>query len=220
VISGDIASGSAITDSGTANFTENVTAGTATLTLSGAFPYNSGANIIYDLTNATSAAQEATFTAQFVLTTATGVESAVATTHGTAVTLCTLDKNGVTKTVWNIPSPDSMNQGYIRITNTSSVDDGTILGRLYTEDGTLLWSGTVVGTNALQADIDAHETIAVSNSSWALVTNGSPGAFPTTWTGRARLVLDSGLPNMEVVNFITSNGNMVNASSTVADGVE
>lgn len=217
-ISGNIASGSAITDSGTANFTENVSAGTATLTLSGAFPYNAGANIIYDLTNATSGAQETTFTAQFILTSASGATAAAATAHDDAVTLCSLTKNGVTKTVWNIPSPDSMNQGYIRITNTSGAA-GTIAGRLFGEDGTELWSGDIVGAAGLQATLAAHATLAISNSSWAALY-AVDNTVPTTWTGRARLVLDSAIPNIEVVNFISSNGDMVNASSTVDDGVE
>jgi len=222
VISGNIASGSEITDSVPSNFTENVSAGTATLTLSGAFPYNSGANIIYDLTNATSAAQETTFTAQFVLTTATGVESAIATTHGTVTTLCSLTKNGVTKTVWNIPSPDSMAQCYIRITNTSGVA-GTIAGTLYDEAGSIAWSGDIVGATGtpIAASIAAHQTLAVSNSDLAGLVDGSSNAFPTWSTGeRYRLVLNSALPSMEVVNFISQNGNLVNASSTVADGVE
>jgi hypothetical protein len=220
VISGDFAVNSAV-DTG---FSVNTSAGTATMPIVSLSEYESGL-ILYNLAGLgvdDIGAQATTFTAYFDLVPHTsGVESTADDGHETEFTLCTLEKNGTVKTVWNIPSPTSSESVVIRITNTSGTD-GTVNGRLYYTD-TLgnfqTWSGPIVGTNGVQTEnLASHETLQILNTSWADIDESL--SFPESWSGRARLVLESTLPSMEVANWLVYNGVLVNMSSVVKDGDE
>lgn len=204
VISGDFAAGAAIT-----GFTTVSTSTIRKSILAEGSPYASG-DITYDLTGVSTGQRETTLRANFSLTKASGIDAALdLSSYTNSFTLCTLEKNGVTKTVWNLPSPDHATEsGYVFITNTSDTA-GAVNGRLYYSDGTMPYDEEIV------ASIPAHGTVVLGGNNWSAVTN-----FPTTWSGKARLVLDSALSSMEVYNYVVSNGTLLNMSSVVKDGDE
>jgi len=116
-------------------------------------------------------------------------------------TLSTLEKNGSTRDVYNIPASANSDQAYIRIYNTSSVA-GTVYGTIYDQDGNL-----------------------VGNASTVLVSNMAPGTtkvfsaadletlFGATWTKRARMTIDGEIPSMQVQALIRSaTGTITNMS--------
>ena len=114
-------------------------------------------------------------------------------------TLTVLEKNGDSKVVLNIPRPDGMDAAFIRITNASAAD-GTVFGRLYAQDGTELWSGT------LNDNLAGHATMVISPSDWESLTGLS------TWSGRSRLVVEGEVPNLEVLGLIRTGGVLTNMS--------
>lgn len=213
VLTGDFATGSQVE-----GVDANPTTGTIPITVAAA-PYDSG-DIIYDMapggTPATSAARETTVTARFDLTVADNVNESAATDHSGEVTLCTLEKNGTTKTVMMIPDPAGTLSGTIRVTNTSGIS-GTVSGRLYYFDGSeeTTWDGVIIGAGGLDTVINAHETQVLTTTNLLTLTD-----FPTTWDNNARLVLESTLPSMEVLSFITIGGVLTNVSALLPDGEE
>lgn len=124
-------------------------------------------------------------------------------------TLSTLEKNGTSKAVYNIPAGDGVtgDQAFVRITNTSSLA-GKIYGRLYKQDGTL------VGSATLSDSLAAHETLVLSGQDLVDLFG--------SWTpGRARLVVEGEIPSMEVLGLIrTPAGVLTNMSPTAPTAAE
>jgi hypothetical protein len=217
---GSFPSGAAMEDASSGTFTVNSTTASLGVNSSSASAYSSG-DISYTLgSSVATGQQETTITAKFDLTVASGVtlNTGVETALETTFTLCSLEKNGSTKTVYNIPSPDNADTGYIRITNASDTACTSINGRLYLQSptvaGTPEYNDVIIGTGGVAESIGAHETVAITNASLGTLTSIS------TWAGRAHLVLETSCTGMEVVNWLTNNGTTVNMSATSPDSNE
>jgi hypothetical protein len=112
-----------------------------------------------------------------------------------------LAKNGTTRYVYNIPASDNSDQAYIRIYNTSSID-GTVRGSLYDQNGNVVGTASTV----LVSDMAAGTTQVFSAADLETLFGG-------TWTGRARMTIDSETPSMEVQALIRSaTGTITNMS--------
>ena len=103
-----------------------------------------------------------------------------------------LAKNGTTRYVYNIPASDNSDQAYIRIYNTSLID-GTVRGSLYDQDGNVVGTANMV----LVSDMAAGTTQVFSAADLETLFDG-------TWTGRARMTIDSETPSMEIQALIRS----------------
>jgi hypothetical protein len=124
-----------------------------------------------------------------------------------ATALRKLEKNGTTRFLYNIPSPDNVGaQSFVRIINDSSVN-GKILGTLTLNDGTQ-FTGTLVTLLA------AGNTVVLDQTQIA----GLLGV--ANWTNeRARIEINGEIPSMQVQGTLrqTIGGVTVNTNfSTVA----
>lgn len=208
VITGTLPTGTVISDNGSNDWTETIALGTAEWAF-GATAYDSG-NITYTLA-ASTVAIETAFTGLLDFTPATGSD----VQDVNLGTLSTLAKNGVTRTVFNIPSPaETTFVNAVRISNTSNVS-GTVYGRLYEQTGGLVYSGVLIGTGGLQATIAPQETVPITASGWTTLDSGL-----STWVGRGRLVVETTLPSIEVMSLTTVGGVQTNMSTVAPVGVE
>ena len=115
------------------------------------------------------------------------------------LTFGTLDTNGRTATVLNIPNATNVDQPYIRIYNTSSLA-GPIRGTLYAQDGTVLYSGVLISSLA-------------AGKVQVLTAQDLETLAGTSWTGRAYLKVFGQIPGMDVQSLIRdANGTLVNVS--------
>ncbi len=115
------------------------------------------------------------------------------------LTFGTLDTNGRTATVLNIPNATNVDQPYIRIYNTSSLA-GPIRGTLYAQDGTVLYSGVLIPSLA-------------AGKVQVLTAQDLETLAGTSWTGRAYLKVFGQIPGMDVQSLIRdANGTLVNVS--------
>jgi len=116
-------------------------------------------------------------------------------------TVANYKKNGDSATAFLITKPGAVDVTYLRITNNSSLS-GTVRITLYGEDGSTL--GT---TGASLGTWNANETKVISSQDIA------DAVGVTTWTGRARAVIDAELSDIVVVNLVRTNDVLTNQSS-------
>lgn len=115
--------------------------------------------------------------------------------------LYTIERNGSTRWLFNVPGSTSSDKGFIRISNTTN-SAGKVTATMYNEAGQLIG----IRDTELDADLDAQGTI-IFNSDQLQALFG-------TWTGRARIEVIGELTGMEVMGMVRSpNGTLTNMSS-------
>ncbi|MFA4916576.1 MAG: hypothetical protein WC560_07890 [Syntrophales bacterium] len=125
-------------------------------------------------------------------------------TARTVPTFYTINRNGASRYLYNIPGSSNSDQAYVRITNTAD-QAGKVYGTMYNQDGTLIGTAsteiiTSLGANATQVFTAADlETL-----------------FGATWTGRARMDIDAELPSIEAMGLIRSVDGSIQNMSPVA----
>lgn len=124
-----------------------------------------------------------------------------------------IKRNGTTCTLYNVPHPLALDQGYFRFTNKSK-REGVLLGTLRNRDGVTLMDGIDLldGTK-----IQPNQTVVVTASKIAELavangdaanfvdSDGTAGLDATTdqlWKGRAILAVSSDLTDMEAYDLI------------------
>ncbi len=102
-----------------------------------------------------------------------------------------IKKNGTTCQIYTVPNTKATESISIRITNDSK-EEGQITGTLYDMDGQeLIEAGTPLFEEAIKP-----------NETKRLTAKELEELAGTSWTGRARLVISSSLPKMEVMSLL------------------
>jgi hypothetical protein len=145
----------------------------------------------------------------------------VATTPGTNylpntsvinTVLTTVNKNGTTAKVYNIPSSAVADGAFIRIYNLGD-KEGLVRGTLYSQgDATNLGAGDVLGTANAELGTVAVNGVLVLDVATLMEKAGIPATAP--WPGRAWMQIESEITSMRVQSLIrASNGTLVNVST-------
>lgn len=121
-------------------------------------------------------------------------------------TLYTIDRNGATRKLYNIPPPGGSDKGFVRITNKTA-SAGKIVGTMYNQDGQLLGTANTVLVETLQP----NQTVVFTETQLAAL-------FANWTTGRARIVINAELTGMEIMGLVRSaNGTLTNMSSVALE---
>lgn len=130
-------------------------------------------------------------------------------------------RNGCIASFFNVPAVGNSDMAYIRLTNTSTTNEGDIRGTLYAQDGTVLGQQDLT----IAPDLAVHATQIFSTEGADRTTAsgqeiidiesafGVDGA--TEYKGRARLVLKGAFDTCEGQGLIrTAGGSLFNMTST------
>jgi len=129
-------------------------------------------------------------------------------------------RNGCIASFFNVPAVGNADTAYIRLTNTSSTNEGDIRGTLYAQDGTVLGQDVTIApdlaTSATQvfSTEGANRTTAAGQDVIDIETAfGVDGS--TAYKGRARLVLKGAFDTCEGLGLIrTGEGSLFNMTAT------
>ncbi|WP_100655917.1 hypothetical protein [Alteromonas flava] len=129
-------------------------------------------------------------------------------------------RNGCIASFFNVPAVGNADTAYIRLTNTSSTNEGDIRGTLYAQDGTVLGEDVTIApdlaTSATQvfSTEGANRTTAAGQDIIDIETAfGVDGS--TDYKGRARLVLKGAFDTCEGLGLIrTGEGSLFNMTAT------
>lgn len=133
-----------------------------------------------------------------------------------------LKRNGCIASFFNIPASTNTDRAYVRLTNTSAVNEGYIRGTLYAEDG------SVIGTEDLtiapdDLAVSATQIFSTEAATRPSATTGMDvisieeafGIAPADITGRARLVLKGAFDTCEGLGLLrTGDGSLFNMTAT------
>ncbi len=131
----------------------------------------------------------------------------------------TLFKNGCSATVFNLPKPQSTDDFFIRLTNTSASTSGAVQSYMFLQDGTRV---PATGSLTLIADLAAHETGAINATTIDTVFGGGLSTLAddatdgiVTWAGRSRLVMRGEFQTCEALGLVrTETGVLTNMTAT------
>jgi hypothetical protein len=114
-----------------------------------------------------------------------------------------IKRNGTVCSIYNVPSPDAMDEGNVRITNTSTKDDVKVSGSLRDKSGMYVFRNQV-----LTETLKANETLYIPSAELCDSTK-----YPKTseWTtakgdvcfeGRAILTINSDVNSLEIYGLV------------------
>lgn len=128
-------------------------------------------------------------------------------------------RNGCIASFFNVPASGNADTAYIRLTNTSSSNEGDIRGTLYAQDGTVLGRDKTIAP-----DLAIHATQIFSTEGADRTTGAGQevidietafGVDGADYKGRARLVLKGAFDTCEGQGLIrTGGGSLFNMTST------
>ncbi|MBT0585042.1 hypothetical protein [Alteromonas oceanisediminis] len=132
-----------------------------------------------------------------------------------------LVRNGCIASFFNIPAVGNSDTAYVRLTNTSGINEGDIRGTLYAQDGAVL--GTADTTIAPDLAVHATQVFSTEGANRTTAAGqdiidietafGVDGA--TEYKGRARLVLKGAFDTCEGLGLIrTAGGSLFNMTAT------
>ncbi|WP_334050859.1 hypothetical protein [Alteromonas gracilis] len=128
-------------------------------------------------------------------------------------------RNGCIASFFNVPASGNADTAYIRLTNTSTTNEGDIRGTLYAQDGTVLGEDVTIAP-----DLAVHATQIFSTEGADRTTGADQevldietafGVDGADYKGRARLVLKGAFDTCEGQGLIrTGGGSLFNMTST------
>ncbi len=129
-------------------------------------------------------------------------------------------RNGCIASFFNVPAVGNADTAYIRLTNTSSTNEGDIRGTLYAQDGTVLGADVTIAPDLAVSATQVFSTEGADRTTGAgqevidiETAFGVTGS--TDYKGRARLVLKGAFDTCEGLGLIrTGEGSLFNMTAT------
>jgi hypothetical protein len=118
-----------------------------------------------------------------------------------------IKRNGVVCSIYNVPGPNAMDSGNIRITNTSGAK-GTLTGTLRDKNGDPIFTNQPL----IDKEIEPNETVYITTD--PAITNGiqlnmidkdqtwKDKHGTESWNGRAILTINSNLNSLEIYGLV------------------
>jgi hypothetical protein len=139
----------------------------------------------------------------------------------TSVTYGPLKRNGCIASFFNVPGVGENDTAFIRLTNTSSTNEGPVIATLYGQDGEVLVEDTQISDTLDMHATQVYTTLGASTTNAygqnllsiaeALDVDGDAAQYK----GRARLVLKGAFDTCEGLGLIKSGtGALINMTST------
>ncbi|WP_395338822.1 hypothetical protein PN836_012755 [Ningiella sp. W23] len=131
-----------------------------------------------------------------------------------------LVRNGCIASFFNIPASSNSDTAYVRLTNTSSVNEGDIRGTLYAQDGTVLGADVAIAPDLAVSATQIFSTEGANRTTGAgqevIDIETAFGVSGSDYKGRARLVLKGAFDTCEGLGLIrsASTGALYNMSAT------
>jgi hypothetical protein len=129
-------------------------------------------------------------------------------------------RNGCIASFFNVPAVGNADTAYIRLTNTSTTNEGDIRGTLYAQDGTVLGQDVTIAPDLAVSATQVFSTEGANRTTAAgqdiidiETAFGVTGS--TDYKGRARLVLKGAFDTCEGLGLIrTGEGSLFNMTAT------
>ncbi len=130
-------------------------------------------------------------------------------------------RNGCIASFFNVPPSDNANDtAFIRLSNTSSTNNGDIRGTLYAQDGTVLGTDVTVAPDlaihATQVFTSMAADVTTAHGETLISLENAFSIAPADYKGRGRLVLKGAFDTCEGLGLIrnASTGALYNMTST------
>jgi hypothetical protein len=134
-----------------------------------------------------------------------------------------IKRNGTRCKAYNVPYPGKKDNAFFRFTSKTNGIDGVVKGTLYKEDGTKVASDkgpdgtTFTDVDLLQLKYAAAPTLTANQTK--VVSNQDIADLATEeWTGRATLVINSNLTNMEMLALLRNQQGVVGPLMNLSTG--
>jgi hypothetical protein len=129
-----------------------------------------------------------------------------------------IKRNGTRCKLYNVPYPGGKDNAFFRFTSKTDGMDGVVKGTLYKEDGTIVASDKGPdGTTFTDVDLFQGEVLAV-NETKVISNQGIADLATETWTGRATMVINSNLSNMEVLALLRNQQGIIGPLMNLSTG--
>jgi len=126
--------------------------------------------------------------------------------------LVKVPRDGTTCWVNIIPRASAVNDGLSILITNNGVDEAALIGSMYGQDGTVLFSSATLKDSLGNDTLGAGKTMRLAPKDLALLMDGATTDSPGDWTGRATLKISTVLSDIEVMALIRDRNSNINSN--------